>query len=102
MFIVLDVIKFLLEGHELFLSDNGVVTAYEEVKPEYWHTVVMVRFDNPITVMQPQVGLTGREQAWNHYLVNEYKWLKYYQETQCGTDLPVLTRDGQPSLVPSR
>ena len=43
MFIVLDVVKFLQEGHELFLSDNGVVMAYEEVGPEYWHAVVMGR-----------------------------------------------------------
>ena len=91
MCIVLDVVKFLREGHELFLSDNGVVMAYEEVKPEYWHAVVMGRHNNPVRVMPRLAGLTGREEAWNHYLINEYSWLKYYQENSCENDLPVLT-----------
>ena len=45
---------------------------FEEVKPEYWHTVVMGRSNNPLTIMQPLTGLYGPDQAWNHYLVNEY------------------------------
>ena len=80
---VLDVIKFLREGHELFLSDNGVAMAYTEVKPQYWHTVVMGRGSNPMTMISPLRGLGGREECWNHYLVNEHNWLKYYQETVC-------------------
>jgi hypothetical protein len=102
MFIVLDVVKFLREGHELFLSDNGIVMAYEEVGPEYWHTVVMGRYNNPVNVMPRLAGLHGREEAWRHYLVNECNWLKYYLETGCDNDLPDLAYDSPPSLAPSR
>ena len=74
--------------------------AYEEVRPEYWHTVVMGRGSNPVTVMDPLRGLHGRDQAWNHYLVNEFNWLKYYREARCADDLPEL--ENLRPLIPSR
>jgi RNA:NAD 2'-phosphotransferase (TPT1/KptA family) len=51
MFIVLDVVKYLQAGHVLVLSDNGVVMAYQEVMPEFWHTVVMGKDNSPVAII---------------------------------------------------